>query len=117
MPYTYRQVIQDVPVGFRCDRCGDETDLNSGHFELRHTCGYGSPLDGTEIRAVLCDICIARWAVTLPGATFTTESGEIARSDMRKRVMEIRPPQKRRSESIVDDRQLPMFSESIANNG
>ena len=76
MPAIYKDRILKVFDGMVCDVC-KAMDLNGcSDFVLRHTFGYGSPIDGKSVEAAICDICLEKILRRVHGAIWTDTNGK-----------------------------------------
>jgi len=58
MPVRYAQVSVPTFDGMVCDVCGKEDFEGCGTFAIDYTFGYGSPIDGENVKAAVCDVCL-----------------------------------------------------------
>ena len=61
MPVTFK--TERVPAFGGCDVCGERAECSD--FIIRHTFGYGSPIDGNSVDAAVCDACLENINVCL----------------------------------------------------
>jgi len=71
MPAIYREEAKKVFDGMVCDVCKAVDENGCNDFVLRHTFGYGSPMDGDSVEAAICDICLEKILRGVPGAVWT----------------------------------------------
>lgn len=82
MPFIVEMETRERKVGMICDCCGNEDHNLFSDFELKHTFGYGSPIDMDRVTAAICDSCLLKIILEMvPGAIFRGENDEVVPHD------------------------------------
>ena len=55
--YKEEQILKEIPVGIKCDRCGLESTDETSMIQIRHEYTFGSPKDTDYIECDLCEKC------------------------------------------------------------
>ena len=77
MPFRTRTVRRTEKTGeMTCDRCLREDPHGGNDFELSHTFGCVTPLDGVRVTAAICDACLLSIILAMvPNADIRDEDG------------------------------------------
>lgn len=88
MPFIVEMETHERKVGMICDCCGKEDHNLCSDFELKHTFGYGSPIDMDRVTAAICDSCLLKIILQMvPGAIFRGQNDEAIPHDKIARML------------------------------